>query len=191
MEHTTFPLKRLTVITKLLVMLSMTALSSLHLFATAEAATSFKVGIVDPQEVIEKSRAGKRVLSTLKEHASVRQKLLQRDEDELKAIEAELKDGSTLSETEKQSKQTAFRKKLQDYQRRGQEFQQELGQKQKEMVMEYMKKIQTATKAVAEKYGFALVLDKGSDATLRIVLYNKKGLDITKEVVKEFDRRYK
>jgi outer membrane protein len=191
MEYTTFPLKRLTVITKLLVMLSMTALSSLPLFATAEAATSFKVGIVDPQEVIEKSRAGKRVLSTLKEHASVRQKLLQRDEDELKALEVELKDGSTLSETEKQSKQTAFRKKLQDYQRRGQEFQQELGQKQKEMVMEYMKKIQTATKAVAEKYGFALVLDKGSDATLRIVLYNKKGLDITKEVVKEFDRRYK
>jgi len=54
-----------------------------------------------------------------------------------------------------------------------------------------MKKIETATKAVAEKHGFSMIVDKGSDATLRIVLYSRKGLDITSEVVKEFDRRYK
>ena len=54
-----------------------------------------------------------------------------------------------------------------------------------------MKKIEAVTSVVAKRHGFSLVVDKGSDTTLKIVLYNRKGLDITNEVVKEFDRRYK
>lgn len=155
------------------------------------AANSFKVGLVDPQAVIEQSRSGKRALETLKEHATVRQKLLANDEQELKDMEQELRNSTSLSEAEKQAKQEDFRKKVQEYQKRGQDFQQELSQKQREMVLEYMHKIEAATKVVAEKHGFSMVLDKGSDSTLRIVLYNQNGLDITSEVVKEFDRRYK
>ncbi|MCZ6799844.1 MAG: OmpH family outer membrane protein [Nitrospirae bacterium] len=165
--------------------------SIVGLSAQVLAAPTFKVGIIDPQQVIEKSRAGKRALETLKEHATVRQKLLANDESELKSLEAKLRENSSLSDSEKQARQETFRKKLQEYQKRGQEFQQELGIKQKELVMEYMKKIETATKAVAEKHGFSMIVDKGSDSTLRIVLYSRKGLNITSEVVKEFDRRYK
>lgn len=165
--------------------------SALGLSTQVSAAPTFKVGIIDPQKVIEKSRAGKRALETLKEHATVRQKLLAKDEQELKSLEEKLRQASSLSDSEKQSQQETFREKLQEYQKRGQEFQQELGLKQKELVLEYMKKIEAATKTVAEKHGFSLIMDKGSDATLRIVLYSRKGLDITSEVVKEFDRRYK
>ncbi len=156
----------------------------------ALAAKTFKVGIVDPQAVFEKSKAGQRALATLKEHATVRQKLLASNEKELKKLEEELRNGTGLTETEKQAKQEHLRQKVQEYQRRGQEFQQELGQKQKDMVSEYMKKIESATKAIAEKHGFSLIMDKGSDATLKIVLYSRQGLDITNEVVKEFDRRF-
>jgi hypothetical protein len=35
------------------------------------------------------------------------------------------------------------------------------------------------------------VLDKGSDTTLRIVIYASSVIDITDQVVKEFDRRFK
>ncbi len=156
----------------------------------ALAAKAFKVGIVDPQAVFEKSKAGQRALATLKEHRTVRQKLLASNEKELKKLEEELRNGTGLTETKKQAKQEHLRQKVQEYQRRGQEFQQELGQKQKDMVLEYMKKIESATKAIAEKHGFSLIMDKGSDATLKIVLYSRQGLDITNEVVKEFDRRF-
>ena len=84
-----------------------------------------------------------------------------------------------------------FARKFQEFQKRGQEYQQELGLKQKELVQEYMKKIETATSTVAKRHGFSMVLDKGSETTLKIVLYSKRGLDITSEVVKEFDKRYK
>jgi outer membrane protein len=158
----------------------------------ADAADAFKMGVVDPQAVLEKSKAGKRALDTLKEYAATRQKLLSSDEEDLKNLEKQLKDEeSTLNETQKRDKQGQFRTKLQDYQRRAQEFNQELAGKQKELVDEYMKKISAATRTVAEKAGFTLVVDRGSESTIKIVLYHRDALDLTDQVIKEFDRQNK
>lgn len=155
----------------------------------AQAAEAFKMGVVDPQTVLEKSKAGRKALDGLKEYVSTRQKLLSRDEEELRTTEKTLKDQlAKLSETEKKEKETQFRAKIQDYQKRAQEFNQELQGKQKELVDDYMKRIATATQAVAEKGGFALVLDKGSEQTVKIVIYNKDTIDLTDQVIKEFDR---
>ena len=151
---------------------------------------SSKVGILDPQAVIEQSIPGKKVLSTLKEHATVRQKLLASDEEELKKIQDQIQKG-TKSEAEIKEMQGQLQTRLEDYQRRAKEFQQEMALKQQELVLEFMNKIETATKAVAEKHDFSLIIDKGSAKTLKIVLFAAKGLDITDEVVKEVNQRYK
>jgi outer membrane protein len=156
------------------------------------AAEAFKMGVVDPQSVLEKSKAGRKALDALKDHAASRQKLLAKDEEELKGLEAQLKNQEgAVSEPQKREKQSQFRTKIQDYQKRVQDFNQELAVKQKELVDEYMKKIQAATKVVAERNGIALVVDKGSDATIKIVLYNKDAIDLTDQVIKEFDKQNK
>ncbi len=155
------------------------------------AASSFKLGVVDPQAVLERSKAGKRALAGMKQYAKARQTILTADEEELKQLEQELKDASSLSEQDRLKKQERFRQKVQSYQQRVQEFNQELGVKQKQLVDEYMKKISAATKVVAQKRGLALVMDKGSESTIKIVIYNRKSIDVTDQVVREFDRRYK
>lgn len=156
------------------------------------AAEAFKMGVVDPQAVLEKSKAGRKALDGLKDHAASRQKLLAKDEEELKGIESQLKSQEGgVSEVQKREKQAQFRTKIQDYQKRVQDFNQELAVKQKELVEEYMKKIQAATKAVAERSGISLVVDKGSDATIKIVIYNKDTIDLTDQVIKEFDKQNK
>ena len=156
---------------------------------TAEA---FKMAVVDPQAVLEKSKAGRRALDGLKDYATSKQKLLTKDEDELKGLEKQMKEQeSGLSEAKKRELQGQFRTKIQDYQKRVQDFNQELAGKQKELVDVYMKKIQVATKAVAEKNGVALVVDKGSDATIKIVIYNKDAIDLTDQVIREFDKQNK
>lgn len=156
----------------------------------ATAADPVKIGVVDPQTVLEKSKAGRRALDALKEYATTRQKLLANDEEELKNLEKQLKDQeSSMSETVKREKSNLFRTKLQDFQKRAQEFNQELGAKQKELVDDYMKKIAAATKTVAEKGGFTMVVDKGSDTTIKIVIYAKDTLDLTEYVIREFDRQ--
>jgi outer membrane protein len=155
----------------------------------AQAAEPFKMGIVDPQAVLEKSKAGKKALDTLKEYVTARQKLLAADEEELRRTEKTLKEqNGKLSDTEKKEKETQFRTRVQEYQKRAQEYNQELQGKQKELVDDYMKRISSATKTVAEKTGFALVVDKGSEQTVKIVIYHKDTIDITDQVIKEFDR---
>ena len=57
------------------------------------------------------------------------------------------------------------------------------------MAEEYSRKIADAAQAVAQKEGFAAVLDKGNESMFRIILYNQPGLDVTDLVVKEFDRQ--
>ena len=150
--------------------------ATLGLFSTSPAA-EFKMGVIDPQVVLEKSKAGKRALDGLRE---------------LRNTEKQIKEqASKLTDNEKKEKETSFRAKIQDYQKRAQEFNQELQGKQKELVDEYMKKIAVATQAVADKAGYQLVLDKGSEQTVKIVIFNKDTIDLTEQVIKEFDRTNK
>lgn len=174
-----------------LIILAVVAASSVLLLGAVPAlAADFKMGVLDPQEVLEKSKAGKRSLDALKEYARTRQKVLASDEEELKTFEKSFKDQeATLNEQQKREKQEQFKGKIQAYQKRAQDFNQDLAAKQKEMVDDYMKRIATATKAVAEKGGFSLVVDKGSEQTLRIVIYNKDTIDLTEQVIKEFDKQ--
>jgi outer membrane protein len=173
---------------QILVGLAMTV-SCLLPINSARAADAFKMGVIDPQMVLEKSKAGKKALDGLKEYVSTRQKLLSRDEEELRTAEKTLKEASAkLSEGEKKDKESQFRTKIQDYQKKAQEFNQELQGKQKELVDDYMKRIASATQTVAEKGGFSLVVDKGSEQTIKIVIYSKETIDLTEQVIKEFDR---
>lgn len=167
-------------------------LASLPFLAQAASKDSFRVGVLDPQAVIEKSKAGGRALATLKEHAQARENILKSDQKELERMQEDLKvNEGKGSDPEQKQKQERFAQKFQEWQKRGQEYQAELSQKQKDLVMEYMKKIEEATQAVATRHGFDLVVDKGSENTLKIVLFSRDGLDLTNEVVKEFDRRFK
>ena len=157
--------------------------------ASFSQAAEFKMGVVDPQSVLEKSKAGKRALDELKEHILGKQKLLGKDEEELRNTDKQLKEQAPKwTETEKKEKEGQFRAKVQDFQKRAQEFNMEIQKKQKELVDEYMKKISAATQTVAEKGGVALVVDKGSEQTVKIVIYHKNTIDLTEQVIKEFDR---
>ena len=174
---------------QILVALAMTGAWLISPIAGARAADAFKMGVIDPQAVLERSKAGKKALDGLKEYVSTRQKLLSRDEEELRNTERTLKEsGSKLSEGEKKEKEAQFRTKIQEFQKRAQEFNQELQGKQKELVDDYMKRIASATQTVAEKGGFSIVVDKGSEQTIKIVIYSKETIDLTDQVIKEFDR---
>jgi outer membrane protein len=174
---------------QIMVALAMTGAWLISSISGVGAAEAFKMGVIDPQTVLEKSKAGKKALDGLKEYVSTRQKLLSRDEEDLRNTEKTLKESvSKLSEGEKKEKEAQFRTKIQEYQKRAQEFNQELQGKQKELVDDYMKRIATATQTVAEKGGFSIVVDKGSEQTIKIVIYSKDTIDLTDQVIKEFDR---
>jgi outer membrane protein len=149
-----------------------------------------KVAVMNQQVVIEQSKAGKRALEELKAYSMTRQKIINADDQELKELQQAIQDGK-LSDSAKQEKQGQFQAKLDAYQRRLADFNREIQQKQREMVAEYSKKVQAAAQAVGEKNGFIAVIDKGNETAMKIVLYHQLALDVTDQVVKEFDRQNK
>jgi outer membrane protein len=161
-------------------------------YSFGSGAETFKVGVVDQQAILERSKAGKRALDGLKEFSTARQRIVSADDEELKRIESELKkEDPSVNDALKREKQEQFRVKFENYQRRLQDFNREIQAKQKQLVEEYQKKIDQAAAVVAEKNGLAAVLDKGNENTLRIVIYAHDSLDVTDQVIKEFDRQNK
>jgi outer membrane protein len=156
----------------------------------ALGAEPVKVAVMDQQLVIERSKAGKRALEDLKAYSATRQKIINSDDQELKELEQTIQDGK-LSESAKQEKQNQFQAKLEAYQRRLADFNREIQQKQREMVSEYSKKVQDAAQMVAQKEGYIAIIDRGNAAVIRIVIYHQPTLDVTDQVVKEFDKQNK
>ena len=151
---------------------------------------TFKVAVMNQQLVVEQSKAGKRALEELKAYSMTRQKIINADDQELKQLQQAIQDGK-LTDSAKQEKQSQFQAKLDAYQRRLADFNREIQQKQREMVAEYMKKVQAAAQAVGERNGYVAIIDKGNEAAMKIVLYHQPWLDLTDQVVKEFDRQNK
>ena len=85
--------------------------------ALAAGKDAFRVGVLDPQTVIEKSKAGNRALAALKEHAQARETVMKNDQKELEGLQDELKAAdskdSKLSEEEQKRKQERFAQKYQ------------------------------------------------------------------------------
>ena len=151
---------------------------------------TMKVAVMNQQAVVEQSKAGKRALEELKAYSMSRQKIINADDQELKELQQAIQDGK-VTDSVKQEKQGQFQAKMEAYQRRLADFNREIQQKQREMVAEYSKKVQAAAQAVGEKNGYVAVIDKGSEAAIKIVLYHQPALDVTDQVVKEFDRQNK
>jgi outer membrane protein len=154
------------------------------------SAETLKVGVMDQQVVIEQSKAGKRALEELKAYSTTRQKIINADDQELKELEQTIQDGK-LTDSAKQEKQGQFQAKLEAYQRRLADFNREIQQKQREMVADYAKKVHDAAQVVGDKNGYVAIIDKGNEAAIKIVLYHQPALDVTDQVVKEFDRQNK
>ena len=162
----------------------------LAMLSPALSDETFKVAVMNQQLVIEQSKAGKRALEELKAYSMTRQKIINADDQELKELQQAIQDGK-VTDSVKQEKQGQFQAKMEAYQRRLADFNREIQQKQREMVAEYSKKVQAAAQAVGEKNGYVAVIDKGSEAAIKIVLYHQPALDVTDQVVKEFDRQNK
>jgi len=166
------------------------AVAAVAAAAPVWAAEPLRVAVMDQQAVVEKSKAGQRALEELKAYSATRQKIINSDDHELKEMEQSLQDPN-MSEQAKQDKQVQFQAKIEAYQRRLADFNREIQQKQRETVAEYGKKVEDAARVVAQREGYVAIIDKGNEAAIRIIIYSQPSLDLTEQVVKEFDKQNK
>lgn len=150
-----------------------------------------RVAIVDPQAVFDRSKAGQRVQSGLRELIASQQDIVSREEQELKELERQMQDkASGLTDAQRQEKRQMLGTKVQQHQRYVKQVNQEVATRQRELVAEYMQKIRSSIQTVAEAMGIGMVIHKGSESNVLVVLYHNADVDLTDAVLQEFDRQF-
>jgi outer membrane protein len=165
-----------------------TAILALLWSGTAHAA-DLKIGVIEPQKVLDGTRNGKKIKDSLQEYVKSRQKIIDLEEEELKKMEEDLvKQSAVLSADAKKEKEETFRKRMIEYQRKVGQLNQEVQNKKKEVLEEFNKGLEQIVKGIADKEKLSLVVEKGDNGAGALVVYSHPSLDITDRVIKELDK---
>lgn len=153
------------------------------LFATP--AFAFQAAYIDMQTAIQSTKAGKDAKAKLESEFNKKKDELKKKEGQLKKEADEFqKKASVLSEQARNEKQAELQKKMIEFQQELQTSQMNIQKKERELTEPILKKIQDVIEKVANKKGYSMVFEKASQS----VMWAKADLDITDEVVKEFEK---
>lgn len=150
-------------------------------------AEEVKIGYVDAQGVLDRSKPGQTSKELLEQYVKSRQQIIDVDEEEIKQLEEELKKQSAvLSADAQKEKQESLQRKYLGYQKRAGELTKEVQEKRSEVLKEFNRKMVQAVQRVAERGGYGVVLDKESEGG--VVLFIKEQMNLTDQVVAELDK---
>ena len=146
------------------------------------------IGVIDPQRIFTDTNAGKKAKDTLSSFSKNRQALMELDEKELRRMEEDfVKQASVLSPTAKRDREEQFRRRMQEYQQKVTELNREVQEKQKDVLEAFRDKVEVVVAKVAKRLGVHVVVDKSKGGP---TLYHEESLDISNQVIEEFNREY-
>jgi outer membrane protein len=95
--------------------------------------------------------------------------------------------GQCPSPTAKREREEAFRRRMQEYQQKVTDLNREVQEKQKDVMDGFREKIETVAGKVAKRLGLQIVVDGSKGGA---TLYREDTLDISNQVIEEFNRDY-
>jgi outer membrane protein len=147
-----------------------------------------RIGLVDPARLLNDSNAGKKAKDALSAFSKNRQALIELEEKELRRMEEDfVKQASVLSAAAKNEREQVFRRRMAEYQQKAGELNREVQEKQKEVLDGFREKVEVVVGKVAKRLGLQVIIDKGKGGP---ALYAEEELDITDQVIEEFNREY-
>ena len=156
--------------------------------AAGGAKVEGKIGVVDPSRVLSETNAGKKAKESLGAFSKNRQVLIEIDEKELRRMEEDFgRQASVLSPTAKKEREDQFRRRVAEYQQKAGELNREVQEKQKDVLEGFREKVGFVVGKISKRLGLQVVMDKGKGGP---TLYSDEGLDITGQVIEEFNREY-
>ena len=147
-----------------------------------------KIGVVDPARILSDTNAGKKAKDNLTAFSKNRQALIELDEKELRRLEEDfVKQATVLSPTAKREREEIFRRRMQEYQQKVTELNREVQEKQKDVMDGFRDKLEAVVGKVAKRLGLQIVVDSTKGG---VTLYREDMLDISNQVMEEFNRDY-
>ncbi|HZC68100.1 MAG TPA: OmpH family outer membrane protein [Nitrospirales bacterium] len=153
-------------------------------------AADLPIGVVEPQKVLDGTKVGRKIKDALADYVNTRQRLIESEEQDIKAMEEDLvKQGDALSPEAKQEKEAVIHQKLLAYRRHVQELEGEVQAKKRELLSDFTKKIEQVVREIAEKEMITLVMEKGDAGLGALIMYSEPSIDLTDLVIKALESK--
>lgn len=159
-------------------LLLIAALVALSAFAFAE----FKIGIINPQVVLQNSVKGKEAIGRLQALTTAKQKKYEALQKAIEALEKEVLSPALNAETRERKTQDLANKRT-EIKRFAEDAQKESMAAQQKEFEAIQKDLMPIIEKVAQENGFSLVLDLNTAG----VTFFDPAIDLTEKVVKSYD----
>ncbi|ATE59998.1 OmpH/Skp family outer membrane protein [Thauera sinica] len=141
------------------------------------AAAETKIGFVNSDRVMREAGPAVRAQQRLEKEFEKRDQELQRMAKDLQGMQEELeRNGTTMAETDRRTKERALNDLNRDFQRKQREFREDLNQRRNEELASVLERANRSVKQIAESEKFDIIFQEAVYASPRI--------DITDKVIK-------
>lgn len=152
--------------------------------ATAHAEPPIKIAVVDMQRALHETEDGRKAKSTLKKLFEDRQKTLDKQQNDLKAMKEGLdKQHDVLTPAVLGKKQEELQKAFTELQTTYMEFQRELAAKEGELTKDIIERMQRIMRRVGQTEGYSLVLERNESG----VVYVPSNYDLTDLLIQRYN----
>jgi outer membrane protein len=152
--------------------------------ATAHAEPPTKIAVVDMQRALHETEDGRKAKSTLKKLFEDRQKVLDKQQNDLKAMKEGLdKQHDVLTPAVLGKKQEELQKAFSELQTTYMEFQRELQAKEGELTKDIIERMQRIMRRVGQTEGYSLVLERNESG----VVYVPSNYDLTDLLIQRYN----
>jgi outer membrane protein len=146
------------------------------------------IGVVDAQRVLDTTNAGKRAKDSMITYSKNRQALIELEAKELRRMQEDAeRQRSVLSPEALRERGEQLQRRVQEYQQKVAELNREVQEKQKDVLDGFRDKVDIVVAKVAKRLGLQVVLDKSRGGS---TVYNEDAIDLTNQVIEEFNREY-
>ncbi|MEJ2697043.1 MAG: OmpH family outer membrane protein [Candidatus Sulfobium sp.] len=150
----------------------------------AYAENNVKLGVVDLMKALNESDAGKKAKAELESVIKSKQAVINEKGKAIEKLKAELdKQSSVLSPDAKKSKEDDLDRMMRDYQRMVSDSQSDVKKRESELTGGILKGLRAVIQQIGRKGGYTMIIEDAEG----IVLYSRKSLDLTDEVIKQYN----
>ena len=153
------------------------AILMLAFVVTAASAADIKIGYVDVERIRRESAPAERASKQLEKEFAPRAQELQRREAQIKALQAQIeKDGMTMSESDRRSKEQELSRMSVDFQRMQREYREDLNMRRNQELAALFERADKVIKQIADAEKYDLILQEA--------VFRSPRIDITDRVLK-------
>lgn len=148
------------------------------------------IGSIDTQRALTTVEQGKRVGQTLEKQFTARKAELDKEEQSIKKLQENFQEqGSKWSDAEKQRREDEFRTRVQAFQKKLADSQEEIYKKEQELAEPIVANMKVVIAEIARKKKLDVVLSQQLGAAY--VKDSLRPVDITDEAIKAYNAKYK